>query len=152
MNRLPYFAVLAAAVCLGLSPALHAFAPRPAPETRGTPAVHAGPQAALEDAYLKRLSKLQVRGAGTVVKLLRDDREGSRHQRFLLRLASGRTLLVVHNIDLAPRIETLKVGDQVAFEGEYEWNPHGGMVHWTHHDPQRRHRDGWILHDGQTYR
>jgi Protein of unknown function (DUF3465). len=50
---------------------------------------------------------------------LPDDEQGSRHQRFILRLASGRTLLVAHNIDLAPRIDGLQVGDQVAFSGEY---------------------------------
>ena len=86
-----------------------------------------------------------------VKKLLPDDNEGSRHQRFILSLPSGQTLLIAHNVDLAPRIPGLQVGDAVAFSGEYEWNSPGGVLHWTHHDPQRRHPGGWLQHEGKTY-
>lgn len=106
----------------------------------------------LQQAYESRQSDLQVRGEGTVVKVLRDDREGSRHQKFLLRLSSGQTLLVSHNIDLAPRIEGLRKGDPVEFYGEYEWNEKGGVIHWTHHDPAGRRVGGWLKHAGRTYR
>ncbi len=92
-----------------------------------------------------------VQGAGTVIRLLADDDEGSRHQRFILRLPSGKTLLVAHNIDLAPRIGDLRVGDTVEYSGDYEWNPQGGVVHWTHRDPAGRHADGWLKHDGRVY-
>lgn len=93
----------------------------------------------------------QVRGSGTVVRVLPDDNEGSRHQRFILRLSSGQTLLVAHNIDLAPRIPGLTEGDTVEFYGEYEWNDQGGVVHWTHHDPNGRQEDGWLRNEGRTY-
>jgi len=106
---------------------------------------------AIEQAYENQQSDVQVKGAGTVIKLLRDDLEGSRHQKFILKLNSGHTLLVSHNIDLAPRIDRLKSGDQVEFFGEYEWNNKGGVVHWTHHDPAGRHVSGWIRHQGRTY-
>ncbi|MGB9670189.1 MAG: DUF3465 domain-containing protein [Halothiobacillaceae bacterium] len=92
-----------------------------------------------------------VEGRGTVEKLLSDDLEGHRHQRFILRLASGQILLVAHNIDFAPRIHGLAVGDEVAFFGQYEWNPKGGVIHWTHHDPAGRHPAGWLRHQGQIY-
>ncbi|MBT9569384.1 MAG: DUF3465 domain-containing protein [Thiobacillus sp.] len=106
---------------------------------------------ALEQAYVNRLRNQQLAGEGRVVKLLPDDLKGSRHQRFVLRVASGRTVLVAHNIDLAPRIENLQPGDTVAFFGEYEWNAKGGVMHWTHHDPQGRHVGGWLKHGGRTY-
>lgn len=86
-----------------------------------------------------------------MIKLLPEDNKGNRHQRFLLRLGSGRTLLILHNIDLAPRIESIQLGDIVEFNGEYEWNAKGGLVHWTHHDPQNRHEAGWLRHQGRIY-
>lgn len=75
----------------------------------------------------------------------------SRHQRFILTLSSGQTLLVAHNIDLAPRLASLKSGDSVAFNGVYEWNAKGGVIHWTHRDRSGRHQAGWLKHAGQTY-
>jgi hypothetical protein len=87
-----------------------------------------------------------------VIRVLADDLDGSRHQRFIVQLASGQTLLITHNIDIAPRITGVKVGDSVSFYGEYVWNEKGGVIHWTHHDPQRRHVAGWVIHDGKTYK
>jgi hypothetical protein len=92
------------------------------------------PQAA-QTAFDEHKSGSQVSGEGVVSKVLADDMDGSRHQRFILTLASGKTVLVAHNIDIAPRIESLKSGDPVAFNGVYEWNAKGGVIHWTHHDP-----------------
>lgn len=96
-------------------------------------------------------SDRQVQGSGRVSRILSDDNDGSRHQRFILTLASGQTLLVAHNIDLAPRIQSLQIGDTVSFHGEYEWNDKGGVIHWTHHDPQKQHVGGWLEHVGQRY-
>jgi hypothetical protein len=105
----------------------------------------------LQNAYNNKQSDLQVQGEGIVTKILPDDLEGSRHQRFILRLSNGLTLLVAHNIDLAPGIRKLRTGDAVEFYGEYEWNSIGGVIHWTHHDPGSRHIGGWLKHDGKTY-
>ncbi|EPW0993940.1 DUF3465 domain-containing protein, partial [Vibrio cholerae] len=66
--------------------------------------------AVLQQAYQSQQSDLQVQGFGQVAKVLPDDNDGSRHQKFILKLNSGQTLLVAHNIDLAPRIPNLKVG------------------------------------------
>ncbi|MCP5301143.1 MAG: DUF3465 domain-containing protein [Chromatiaceae bacterium] len=103
-------------------------------------------------AYRAQRSNVQVAGRGIVQRVLRDDIEGSRHQRFILRLDNRQTLLVAHNIDVAPRIDGLREGDEVSFNGEYEWNNQGGVLHWTHRDPAARHVDGWLKHDGRTYR
>ncbi|HFF5701701.1 TPA: DUF3465 domain-containing protein, partial [Vibrio cholerae O1] len=102
----------------------------------------------LQQAYKSQQSDLQVQGFGKVVKVLPDDNDGSKHQKFILKLNSGQTLLVAHNIDLAPRIPNLQVGDSVEFYGEYEWNKKGGVLHWTHKDPQNRHAHGWLKHNG----
>ena len=123
-------------------------APAQAPRTE-SPA--AADDSLIQAAYENRQSDVQVEGAGRVVKVLPDDNKGSRHQKFILELASGQTLLIAHNIDLAPRIPDLHEGDRVSFYGEYEWNERGGVVHWTHHDPQGRHVDGWLKHDGKTF-
>lgn len=105
----------------------------------------------LADAYQNHRSDIQIQVTAIVSKLLADDNRGSRHQRFIVRLNSGQTLLVAHNIDLAPRINDLSEGDSVELYGEYEWSNKGGVMHWTHRDPGGRHVAGWIKHKGQTY-
>ena len=105
----------------------------------------------LANAYAERRSGVQVSGEGRVIRILGDDSMGDRHQRFVLELDSGRTLLIAHNIDIAPRVDSLQKGDAISFNGEYEWNDKGGIVHWTHHDPQGQHEAGWIRHRGRTY-
>ena len=107
---------------------------------------------AIGRAFASGVSDIQVEGEGTVIRVLPDDSNGSRHQRFIVQLASGQTLLIAHNIDIAPRIAGLEVGDNVRFNGEYEWNAKGGVIHWTHHDPRGRHVAGWVIHKGMTYK
>jgi len=102
-------------------------------------------------AFASRASDIQVEGEGAVIRVLEDDLNGARHQRFIVQLASGQTLLITHNIDIAPRVDALEVGDSVRFNGEYVWNEKGGVVHWTHHDPRGRHVAGWLIHNGKTY-
>ena len=102
-------------------------------------------------AFKNRTSNVQVEGEGVVTRILADDLAGGRHQRFVVRLASGQTVLIAHNIDIAPRVVGLQKGDSVRFYGEYVWNEKGGMVHWTHHDPKGSHTAGWLKHNGRTY-
>lgn len=105
----------------------------------------------IENAFQQQLSDVDVEGFGRVIKVLADDQSGSRHQKFLLEIASQHSILIAHNIDLAPRIENLQVGDTVYFKGEYQWNPKGGVVHWTHHDPQGKQIGGWLELNGIRY-
>ena len=105
----------------------------------------------IQKAYQNHQSDVQVKGKGTVIKILSDDLKGSRHQRFILKLKSGQTLLVAHNIDLAPRINGLAKNTTIEFYGEYEWNSKGGILHWTHRDPAGRHAHGWLKYNGKMY-
>jgi hypothetical protein len=105
----------------------------------------------LQRAFEAQQSNVQVQGFGKVSRILSDDNDGSKHQRFILQLDSQQTILVAHNIDLAPRVLNLSVGDTVEFFGEYEWNNKGGVIHWTHHDPRGNHVAGWLKHAGKKY-
>jgi len=105
----------------------------------------------IERAFERKQSNLQVRASGQVIAVLADDNEGSRHQKFILKLNNGQTVLVAHNIDLAPRITNIAKGDTVEFFGEYEYSDKGGVIHWTHHDPANKHVGGWLKHQGRTY-
>lgn len=105
---------------------------------------------AIEQAFKAKKSDVQVSGQGVVIKLLKDDNKGSRHQKFLVKINTEQTLLFAHNIDLAPRVP-LQVGDEISFYGEYVYNPKGGVMHWTHHAPQGDHEAGWIMHKSRKY-
>lgn len=105
----------------------------------------------LRQAYQQRKSDFQIHGSGQVERLLPDDSSGDKHQKFIIRLSSRQTILIAHNIDLAPRIADLKVGNTIEFYGEYEWSQQGGVIHWTHHDPKKLHAGGWLIHNGKKY-
>lgn len=105
----------------------------------------------LIDAFKHKKSDIFVKGTGIVKKLLADDNKGARHQKFLVSISPEQTLLFAHNIDLAPRVENLHIGDTLVFKGEYVYNPKGGVMHWTHKDPQGQQPGGWIKHNGKIY-
>jgi uncharacterized protein DUF3465 len=147
MKRIVLIGLVFAAVYFGTREA--GFPPQDQEASSGTSADSAA--SALATAYQNQQSNVQVQASGRVTKVLADDHDGSRHQRFIVRLSSGQTVLIAHNIDLASRVASLQEGDSIEFYGEYEWNSKGGVVHWTHRDPERRHVDGWIKHDGSTY-
>ncbi len=126
------------------------------PDTAESSAAPASGQLADDNAAILRAvaahrSNVQVQGHGRVTRLLPPDADGNPHQRFILQIAPNHTVLVAHNLTLAPPIEHLQRGDSVRFYGEYEWNDRGGVIHWTHDDPQGRHADGWVEHRGRRY-
>ena len=133
----------------------------PAPRAVGATAAPALPRetstpslsdnAAIARAFANHARDVRVDGSGSVSRVLSDDNQGERHQRFLVLLPTGQSILIVHNIDIAPRVDNLRVGDEIEFEGEYVWNDRGGLVHWTHHDLSSRHRPGWVKHAGHVY-
>jgi hypothetical protein len=105
----------------------------------------------LMDAFNSQTSDIQVLIKCEITKILSDDNDGSKHQRFIVSLESGQTLLIAHNIDLAGRVSGISVGNEIIIFGEYEWNDEGGVIHWTHKDSDGVHENGWIEFLGIKY-
>ena len=100
--------------------------------------------------YGKRDTGSWIEDTGFVRKLIRDDNDGARHQRFVVEIAGRQTLLIAHNIDLAKRVP-VGLGDRVRFRGLYEWNELGGLVHWTHRDPHGIETGGYVQYRSRQY-
>jgi hypothetical protein len=104
-------------------------------------------QAAVEEdpartAFAERRSDVWLTVEGELVRVLPDDRRSPRHQRFVLETPTGQTILVVHNVDVAPRV-TVRPGDELEVRGLYVWNPQGGLIHFTHRSAGPG-EGGWI--------
>jgi hypothetical protein len=97
----------------------------------------------VQAAYAAYQSNTWLETQGRISRVLRDDNDGSRHQKFILELDDGHTVMIAHNIDLAERIPA-REGLSVRVRGRYEWNDRGGVIHWTHHDPSGQLKGGWI--------
>lgn len=111
----------------------------------------AGPR--LAQLYAEHARDVWIECSGTVVRVLKDDRDPPRHERFVLSVPGddAGTILVAHNIDLAPRVP-VHAGDTVTLRGEYEWNREGGVIHETHHATSARGAPGgWVRFAGTTY-
>jgi hypothetical protein len=104
-----------------------------------------------EDAFKNQKSNIQVKQSGIITAVLSDDNDGDRHQRMIVRLTNEQTLLIAHNIDLSPRVPNPVKGKSIKFYGEYEWNSEGGVIHWTHKDPNGTHLNGWLEYEGLIY-
>lgn len=105
-----------------------------------------------ETAFEHKYNNVMLTVQGRVVKRLRPDTVGARHQKFVIKLADGQSLLIIHNIDDAPQVP-FRLGDELEVRGRYVWNEQGGEMHWTHHDPQGKVMGGYIilLRTGQKY-
>ncbi|MDF7675647.1 DUF3465 domain-containing protein [Neisseriaceae bacterium ESL0693] len=114
---------------------------RPAPSTSSAGLT-------IRQAHQQGLDKVIVNDSGAVVRILPDDIQGDRHQKFIVRTDGG-TVLIVHNIDMAPRLPDLRIGDRVGFQGEFIQNSKGGLVHWTHCGVRKCR--GWLEYKGKRY-
>jgi Protein of unknown function (DUF3465) len=108
--------------------------------------------AAIVSDFNKHQSNVEVTADGTVVRLLADRSSSTgTHEQFIIKLSSGDlTIEVEHNISIAGRVPANE-GDHVIVHGEYVWNAQGGLIHFTHHDPQGTHERGYIVDGGTTY-
>ncbi len=100
--------------------------------------------------YTKRDTGEWIEDKGFVRRLLTDDNDGAQHQRFVVELRGGQTLLIAHNIDIARRVP-LGMGDRVGFRGLYEHNHLGGVVHWTHQGPHGVEDGGYVTFRKEKY-
>ena len=144
-------------IVAGVFFAYHEFATRTPPtetipETESRETLSSGKSSHGIDALYKgKRSGVQVFGRGTVTRILPDDLKGSKHQRLIIKYSPTLTLLIAHNIDIAPRVGNIKIGDMLEFYGEYAWNKKGGVIHWTHKAPHGTHRDGYLKFKGVKY-
>jgi Protein of unknown function (DUF3465) len=115
----------------------------------------AASNAGVYDAWSMHRSYVQVTATGSVARVL-----GTRlgpsgmHEGFLLHLrgAEGRglTVRVEDNVDITGQIP-LQPGDDAVVRGEYIYDPRGGLIHYTHHDPRGRHPSGYIRVNGRLF-
>jgi len=105
----------------------------------------------LVELYEERRSGVWVEATGLVHKVLGEDDHGDPHQRFIVNLDREHSVLIAHNVAIAERVPA-RAGDLLVVRGRYEWNEEGGVVHWTHRDPDDRREGGWIRLEGRTYR
>jgi hypothetical protein len=132
------FAQLAAAgACASLSPAATGIA---------------ADNAAVKAAFERHAENVELTASGAVDRILSDqDGPSGPHERFIVRLPDvAMTVLVEHNLSIAPRVP-VAVGEAVLIHGEYVWNAQGGLMHFTHHDPDRSHEGGYIVYAGKRY-
>lgn len=98
-----------------------------------------------------RSINIPVTAVACVARILEDDNVGIPHQKFLIELSNGTTVLIAHNTRMAPRVP-IKVNDLVTVHGDYVWNKRGGLIHWTHSSNSPRHQGGWIELAGKIYK
>ncbi|MDE2483427.1 MAG: DUF3465 domain-containing protein [bacterium] len=109
--------------------------------------------AAVCNDYGTQRSGDEVIATGHVIDVLgeRAGRSGE-HEGYLVKLDG--------NCDLLVKVETnttitgpiaLRPKERVVVKGVYIYNPLGGLIHWTHHDPRGRHVGGYVTAGGTSY-
>ncbi|MGB6984937.1 MAG: DUF3465 domain-containing protein [Candidatus Aquilonibacter sp.] len=103
--------------------------------------------------YASGSSDVEVIGQGTVLAVLgtRNGPSGE-HEGFLLKLNEQCDLLlrVETNVDITGPVP-VQAGEIVTVKGQFEDDPSGGVIHWTHHDPRGRHVAGYVDVGGKLY-
>ncbi len=106
------------------------------------------------DAGLRLSEPSEVRFGATVLSAPRffyGSLTHAMHEAFNVRGDDGRRIEIVDNVAIAPRIP-VNVGDRIAVQGELvPQTRYGPLVHWTHHDPDGAHADGFIDLGGRRY-
>ena len=104
----------------------------------------------VQDAYRYHQTGMMAEVTGTVARILVDDKDDPRNQKFIIRMTNGQSLLVLHDQVSGDRVP-VKVNDTVLVRGEYQWTETGGTLRFTQRDYSPRRMHGWIEHQGQRY-
>ncbi len=122
------------------------------PNQRGEVSANsAAPDAKIVDAVENQRRVDFVEGSGmVVVKVLPDDNSGLKHQKWMVRLSSGKLMQAVYNSDMCPRVP-VREGDVISMGGMFIWTRQGGLLHWLHHDPRGNRPDGYVEVNGTYY-
>lgn len=105
----------------------------------------------IEFLYKQQRGGVIVKSAGRIAKLLENQQSPHVAQVILIRLSSGRKLLIKHNIEKATPLPKLTVGHTLTFSGTYHWNSKGGMILSTHQQLETPQRSGWLKYQDITY-
>lgn len=93
-----------------------------------------------------------VRAANlTVTKLMPDDNDGSRHQRFYAKLSDNSEVYIVYSLEYGRVRVPVNVGSIIGVGGEYRWTKFGGLLHWVHEDHRDQRPDGYVEVRGVRY-
>lgn len=101
----------------------------------------------VEKAWQNQQSNVVVQVEGKVIVEFPDFKDLSTHQQFMIVLENNHRVLVSHDIGIAKPVN-VGIGSVVRVKGEYDWTRDGGVIHWTHRDPEGRREGGWVELDG----
>ncbi|CAN5587272.1 hypothetical protein BH11CYA1_BH11CYA1_24920 [soil metagenome] len=101
-------------------------------------------------AQSQQARKVELTVTAPIEKLLREEDYREPHQRFLLALSNGTSVLVANDLEYGT-FAPVQAGNIVRIKGEYIWNERGGVLHWTHKSDEPRHESGYIDFNGMRY-
>ena len=110
------------------------------------------PNTAFIRAYQERVSGLQLSVSGKITHVFPSPETGDQHQKFIVQLDAGQSVMVIHNRALGSAIDGLLEGETIEVFGEYQWDQGGGIIRRTHQDPASHRQAGWVKYKGRIYR
>lgn len=105
----------------------------------------------IEFLYKQQRGGVMVTSIGRITKLLENQITPYPAQMVLVRLSSGRKLLIKHNIDKGQPLPELQLGEMLTFSGIYRWNAQGGMILSTYQQAKVATPSGWIKYQDVLY-
>ncbi len=105
----------------------------------------------IEFLYKQQRGGVVVSSVGRIAKVLKNQQSPYAAQVILLRLSSGRKLLIKHNIEKAQPIPQPVAGEMLSFAGTYSWNSKGGMILSTYQQTDKPQLSGWLMYQDITY-